>query len=778
MSDAVITIEVNAQAVQALAQLLRVSRALSQMERQQRQLASAQNNLTRSTRRATGAFQRLREAGLNTLLTLGLVAGIRRVAEGIFNVGAGVLLTTSRFRALEAQLRFVGDSEKDFRALAAAVEDLKLLPGLTREEAASNLAQIRAFVSNTEDAATAVTAMQLAAVAGGRGAEEASGGINVMSQSIGKMQFEAEELGQLAERGMIPVLKIMNEQFGLNRGTTEQFTRAMQSLNLTMEDVWRMINNQVIVAVGDLAIEMSRTLPNAVSNFKSAWDRLKESLGEPFVDRATVFVAALTESIEGLEKSFEATRKASENAATKPQGAWQRFAAWTRGLDEALLRGMGWDRFIQRGEPALKANEERIRKAIKDAEKRAAAEEEMREQLRRQTEELAKESERRAIIKRQQKEELEAARMALDLQRARQAGVEAIAAAMLKQAQTQRRIDQANEDPNTELRFQLGLARIEDFKRREAEKAAEEQQRIRDKIKREQEKAQREAEAAAQKELRRLRAIASERVELAQINKRLMEAQEASQADLLRAEWEIIEARRQHATLLGDANANLKAQLEWQIALIEAEKERQRLAKEQAETEAARGDNRVRGARLWERWLQFLEKALGLERDIENTEARRIQSVQSILQLQLQAIDLRRQAAQLAEDPLADENAALAGFEARLEAEEEIERIREEGRQREMEAIKKQHEARIEAVRKFRDAMRDALKPPDIGRAVLGLGGADIGGLSAFAARQGGFSFAAQWQWANAMQTLMEDVEVGILRAEERARTTRYRFTI
>lgn len=591
-------------------------RALDDTSNAVRELDGAQRTSTRGVEEAQGGLSRfatgLRAAGP---ALAAVTAGLTAATIAMAGLVREALRAATEMQALERTLRGVAATEAEFVTLRQTVEDMTQSFGFARAETADILARVRATGLEAGESAQLFRGLALAGLSLGRTLDEIAGSAVAVSQSLNAGQIQAEELEQIAERGLVPVLTVLKDEFGITRKTAQDFQKAIEEAGLGAEDVWVAVGAILEERFGHLAEQLSGTLPAAIGRLQAAWEDLLTTIGQPGLQTAANLVDTLTGFIRNASDAFERWRPTIEAVS-------QLIANFVLVLNQAAgaLRPFTElaSRFMRGGQAAV----ERGRQLSQEAAQRAAG------------------------------------------------SIRGIS------PEQQQLIDRLRE---------IGARVRTQSADKEAEKAREKQRR---ELEKQQKEAQRQAEQAA----RQAQRIAGEQ---ARVREQMVRDRQRAEEEAARAQ------QRAQEEALRAAEDAARRQAEW--------------VRQMARDRVTVAELLVREARLQDDTVEALGEILRLERNV--IEQRRREAVIAGESPGLADLRARIENAELERQIAREKNDVL-----RREAEE-----RDKDRRERLEATRADVNARLDGLRRVKDFMRNMLRLPDIGSAVLGLGGADVG---------------------------------------------------
>jgi tape measure domain-containing protein len=150
----------------------------------------------------------------------------------------------------------------------------------------------------------------IAAATGEIGAERLEGINTAVSQMISKTKVSAEEMEQLAERG-VPAWKILSEHIGKTQAETRKLSEQGKISSSVMVDALQKIGS---TKFADAMEKQSRTFGGAMSSIKDIAMQTGQTLFEPIYEEISKFTVKFSQSLQ------------SQEAAAKGEGGKWGFA--------------------------------------------------------------------------------------------------------------------------------------------------------------------------------------------------------------------------------------------------------------------------------------------------------------------------------------------------------------------------------------------------------------------------------------------------------------------
>lgn len=696
----------------------RLSRSLDKVEKNTFDTALATKSLTgaltttasrvqQTERRTRTAALRVRALGLASRAAGALMQAatvtVAALTAGMVALGVSAVRTAADFQMLDIRLRSIAGSVSAAAELKELVLDLARLPTIDIQFAADSIANMEAMGVATEVSERILRGFDAAATAAGKGQQEMARAMLGVNQIIATQQIQGEELRQVMEAGLSPIIKVLRDDFGVTTRNGKELNDVLNNMGITLDEFFGRVADITLVENAEASVESFETLQAAIKNVRLEWTRVAAAVGAPVLEPLTLLLNGVAASLRDansplrkmaeehipriidrlgelvrqlgifLEKTEAVASKLSRVAsAARTVASFTPVGLIRRAAGGALVGDAGQpseepgllEQLTALGGPEIERLQERQRQAIADAERRRVADAEENAEIIRQlrAQEAEKEAkERERLLKKQQREFEKAQR---EQERIRKAIFNARLADLRTEVDAARlQLDIRKQQGATleEIRQrQIGIANLDERANRFAGDRLAGLKRA-------------AAEERANAEMRRADERAKEQAEREELERRREITREHEKVHRLRVETGNLLLRAAQAST--DENASLEQRL----------------------------------ARLTS--IAALESAIIEERRLQGT-----------------VLDENGQP----RDPLANLRARVENFELTQQFEDERRRMIEEDRRKRLDVAKEESRRRMEGLREWLDFFKSGLNSAtDIGNALFGFGGANIGDVLA-----------------------------------------------
>lgn len=238
----------------------------------------------------------------------------------------------AKMERMEVALAGVSGGARGAARRMETLRDLAKSPAFTLETAVQGDVRLQQVGRSAAQAERDMRGLAAAVTATGGTAAELEGAITALSQMQMKGKVSAEELMQMAERG-VPAIQVLKEEFGLTAAEMNNLGAAFETRGISMERVLNTLSGALLEKFGPAAAAAGGTAQNAFSNFADATFRARAALGEALLPAATQVLGAVTALAERVEKWNPALRAGTALAVVGGSAMLALGAAylWVRG---------------------------------------------------------------------------------------------------------------------------------------------------------------------------------------------------------------------------------------------------------------------------------------------------------------------------------------------------------------------------------------------------------------------------------------------------------------
>lgn len=267
-------------------------------------LKKAENNLERFEKRARGAEK----------YSKGLAQGLAVVGTAMGALGLWAITAAGKIEQTEIAFTTLLGSASAAKVMIKDLQEFAARTPFQFQGLADSARLLVTMGMNAQETLPIIRTVADAVAAAGGGQEELMGVARALGQIQAKGKVSAEELMQLAERG-IPAQKILQEELGL---TGEQVAN-IGNQGITAEQGIAALLNGLTKRFKGAAEEQSKTILGMWSTLKDNVTMTLVPLGQLIIDTFNI-KEAMQKAIEWLErlrKSFEAIRDTIEMAGVR-----------------------------------------------------------------------------------------------------------------------------------------------------------------------------------------------------------------------------------------------------------------------------------------------------------------------------------------------------------------------------------------------------------------------------------------------------------------------------
>lgn len=216
------------------------------------------------------------------------------IAGAVALIGVNSLKAAGEMQQVEAGFTSMLGSADAAQAKIKEIQEFAKNSPFDFKESAKGAQRLLAMGFAADQLLPTMKAVGNAVAAAGGGTEEFNGVLTALGQIQSKGKVSAEELMQMAERG-IPVFQILEKQLGL---TKDQLGNIGNEGIQSEKGIAALVKGMQELAGGTGMTEQMKTIPGQISSLVDSFGQLNTAIGETFTGEAGGAIQALTTLID------------------------------------------------------------------------------------------------------------------------------------------------------------------------------------------------------------------------------------------------------------------------------------------------------------------------------------------------------------------------------------------------------------------------------------------------------------------------------------------------